>query len=218
MTEKKILSHFINMLSVGDLAIDDVSAHVKRAITMGIEDLWSSWDWTFKSKEITLSITSQADTHDLPSDFESFKSFREQASLEGRGLAYKIKEQFDREVPKPSAFTGGEPQMFTVFYDNTTRLWKISLFPSPSSLTLYGTILITPPNDVGSLPKRATAALIPTIAKYALPYGHPGQAAAVQTSEFEIEKLKRLDHADTSMLQVMLDGTGDTTEVNLEWT
>jgi len=210
MKREEYKNHFESMLVADQsIKITDVAQHVDRAITLGINAFWGAHNWWFRLVEDTLTITEAADAYDLPDDFDSFVTVREQSTTDGRKLQYYPKERFDEMFPKLSAFASGYPQSFTIFKGESSEVAQIAFYPRPTSATvklLYNTGSVRNPEIIPSKYQSGVAACI---AWHCFPYGHPGRRDAYTEARDEIERLRIVNKVDESNFVKIPDGTTD---------
>jgi hypothetical protein len=210
MTRAEYKAHLVNILAADErVKITDLEDYVDKAITLGLNAFYGAHNWWFRLVEYTLTVTSAADSYNLPLDFDSFVTVREQSTTDGQKLQFYPKELFDEKFPKLSAFTSDYPQAFTVFQGENTDYPQIALMPRPTSATLKILYNRGSVNDPDSVPQKYQAGLAAAIAWQALPFGHPGRGIAYQEFRAEVERLRISNKVDESDISQMPDGTSD---------
>ena len=218
MTNSELKTHFTSLLASEGLTFSNVQAHIDRAVKVGIKDFWGAHDWSFRSVDTTLSISSTAESYDLVDNFAGFKSVRERTSASGTDLVYKTKEDFDLLIPRPDSISAGTPDWFTIFRDEENKKWKIAFYPRPSAaMTIYMDILQTAPTEADTIPDDYVSGLMAFIAKHAYPYGHVGRVNAGREALVELTRLRRIDKLDKSRITVMLDDTREQNTFTYKW-
>lgn len=182
----------------------DVEDRVNTAIDIGLEDFWGSWDWYFKTKEATFTVTTTADNYALPDDFGGLIQMVEQASSNGGELVYKDKEEFDRLVPLPSSESSDTPTIFTVYQDDDS--WRVAFFPRPNTTMNFNLYYVMDnPASVDTIPKQFTGGLVITCAKYIPRLDSPKGLLLEQREELIHNKLKRMNKRNRKPISTLVN-------------
>ena len=217
MTNKNMREHLSAILTADKIDIPDMSEHADRAIAVGIAEFWGAYPWTFRNSDTTLTISSSAEEYNLPSDFDSIVSLREQDSSNGLKLSRKIKEDFDELAPKLSAHATGNPQIYTIYRDSDNKT-KIAFFPQPSSSTTYYiTYHREAPSALSGIPTKMHGGVLNFAAKHAYPFGSQGRSAAASMALVELGRLIKTDKLGSASITMMNDDTSDQVIRNYEW-
>lgn len=219
MTNATLKTHFTDLLAAENLTFPNVAQHVDRAVKIGLEDFWGAYDWSFRSADVELAITTTAESYDLADEFAGFRSVREKTSTQGADLIYKTKEDFDMLLPRPDVHAAGTPKWFTVFRDQENDKWKISFHPRPSAaMTIYIDQVLIAPRKVDAIPGDFVSGLMAFIAKHIYPYGHIGRLNAGKEAIVELVRLRQIDKVDKSHITVMFDDTREQSTFRYSWT
>ena len=221
MTNAEILSYFTFLAKQADLPPDGLDDHLDNCITLGLSDFWNARPWSFRSEPYELNITSEAEQYVLPKNFAGARSVREQDSLEGNDLGYKIKEEFDHIVAHPTAYPSTYPQIYTIYFDNSqtaSQKYYMKFFPVPESgHTMLIDMLTDTPSKISSVPTRGLSALLASIAKYIPKIGSIARREAGFDAEKEIIKLEREDSPFMGKLYKVFDDTDTQLRVTRPW-
>lgn len=174
------------------------------AVQTGLKEFWGAHSWSFKSTETTMTVDGTTDDYDLPDNFSSIKVVREENSTHGRKLQYRLKEDFDKDIPRIGSMTTGDPVIYTIYYNGDDGLYKIKIFPNvSSSTTLYIDYYRTTPADSASVPDKFAPLILTYAAKNAYPFGHIGKMNAQRAATFELKEMIKKDKIDDSRMTVM---------------
>lgn len=208
---------FVDLLATEKIEFADPVQHVDRAINLGLADFWGAHPWSFKQYEYSLTCSGE-ETDELPDEFESFRSVREEERNLGGKPFFVNKEDFDAAIPKVSWHAQGIPQMYTAYKDADKNKWYVKWYPQPEGgEVMYLSLYMDTPDDVSRVPNRFTAALDAHIAKFVYPFGTPGFINARTVAEGELKKAKYRDKLNQSKMTVMPDGTSRQTETERLW-
>ena len=201
MTQEEYVDYFAAILKTESPNFPDPEDHATRAIQAGHDAFWGANNWQFKSAEATLTITSSAESYDLPDDFESLRSLRADETSRGLRLQFLSKPEFDRAFPKQTAYSTGKPQVITVFQDlNDNGRWKASFFPRPDgAMTLPYTYyrVPAPASDLGdNIPSKFKSGMEAFIL-WKLLLG-PQRTLAYQEAMSELKRLEVANKAEES--------------------
>lgn len=176
---------------LGGLNSDAAKDLIKLALRVGLADLWHAKRWTFRRRELELTIGSEAERYELQKDVCAIMVPREKSSTYGKGLIYVSKDEFDRINPRPVSHSGGVPQLCTMYQDGDNKY--IQFFPPPNITPVYLSYLVDTPATLDHVPDVAQAALVASIAKYVYEPGSAKYLAADAAAEKEIAKLEVQD-------------------------
>lgn len=211
MNKTNLVKYLTFLAKQSKLPDDGLADHVDFCIELGSQSLWNARPWSFRSEPFPLNITSEDESYELPESFAGVRSVREQESLEGEGLRYKPKEEFDSFVPKPLTYPSIYPQIYTVFQDNSVagaQKFFIKFFPVPvSGYTMLIDMLTDSPGDVEIFPTKATAALIAHCGQFIPKFGTADRRAAMVDAANETIKLEREDSPFMGRLFKFFDDT-----------
>ncbi len=209
MTLDDIKLHLQLSLTADKVDFPDMDEHVHRAVVMGLEEFWGAYSWNFKATEIPFTIDGSTNDYDLPDNFESIKSVREETSASGGHLRFYLKEDFDNMVPKISSTSTGTPAIYTI-YRNADAGWKIKLYPNVGASTvIYLDYFVSTPSDATAVPEKFVHGVLAFAAKHAYPFGHIGKLNAQRAAAVELKALIKKDRIDNSRMTVMLTETDD---------
>jgi hypothetical protein len=214
-TEKFFSLRLAQLGLQGGLQAAEATGLVKLAIRNGLADFWHSRNWTFRRREYELVISSEQDRYELPDDCCALAVGREQASLYGMSLVYVTKDEFDRRVPRPSAHSGGTPQLCTVYEDKDKKY--IKFYPRPDITPIYLSYLLDTPHSVDKVPDVGRAALLTSITKYLYTPGGHQYDAADNAAEREIGKLEVQDSPFAEDMWKFFDDTDVRVEYTRPW-
>ena len=218
MTLDEIKDHLEAIAKADALPIEDLGEHAKRSALLGLQEVWGAHDWNFRCVDVNFTLTSSADSYDLPDNFDQMRSIREQGSSTGQALAYYIKDDFDALLPKPSAMSTGTPVAYTVFQDGDDSTWKVSFLPKPSgAMTLPMTYLAKAPSDTSNMPTKFHGGVMAFGAKHLYPYSHLGRKQAYGEAKSELADLKRIDQLNVGRVTEMPDETDQGFKAKYEW-
>jgi hypothetical protein len=217
MIAKEAQDYFSFLAKQSGLTDDGLPDHINRCIALGLKDLWCAKDWRFKSDEYSLTIGEQTDEYELPSEFEGVVSVRETASISGKQLEYVTPEEFDLRFPKPSTFTSGNPQAYTVIYKATNRKYYIKIVRYPSDQTIHMTILTSVPKAITQLPEKASACLYAAVEKYLHKMGSRERILARAAFHDEVLKLEVIDSPFVGKIFKFLDSSDTEIRTKRSW-
>ena len=218
MTRTDIAEYLVYLAKQSGLPDDGLTDHVDRCIDMGLAEFWTARNWSFRTEPYSLSISSESETYDLPSNFDGVRTIREQDSLEGASLKYYTKEAFDNLVAKPTTYGSTYPRIYTIYHDASAQGWKVKFFPVPETgHTMLMDIFVTVPSDVEEIPSGATAALLAIIAKYLYKIGSPERLYATRGAEEEINAAQRNDSPFKGNIDRIEDDTDTQIYVGRPW-
>lgn len=209
------------MKLVGGLTSSELSDLVDQAVDSARIDLWMVKPWTFRRHQHTLVISSEEDRYELPNNFAAIATARENESLYGMGLVFVGKDEFDRRVPRPGGYTGGNPRLYTVYAETDNKKKYIQFFPRPTVTPIHLNILITAPSNVSEFPDSARAALIAVAQKYLFLPGTLPFDSAYGLAEREIQKMEVEDSLYVEDEWKFFDDTDERSDVrdrnNYRW-
>ena len=209
--------YFATEAKLAGLESAQLDERIDAAIEIGLADFWGYWDWKFKLRLDTFTVSTTADSYNLPLQFGGLKSIRETTSTNGQKLWFLEKEEFDRLVPKPSAWTSGTPQYYTLTFDINSPGPKISFYPRPSgSMTFQLLMYQNTPGSVQDIPPEFAGGLVSVIAKYVYPIGSEGRARAELEAFHRLEKLKTQDKQNKGKI-FRFTSADDEPERTLPW-
>ena len=209
------------MVKALKIEVPDDDKYVKNAIKSGFQQFWGAKPWSFKVRTSTLSITSEADTYDLPADFDSMLSLREETSNMGFKLVYMDKEQFDEVIPKQSFYSGNDSLIYTIFNVEDSDIERpkkvLSVHPRPSSTTLYLTYNRTIPENLEDIPDKFQSGLEACVSSHIFMPGFDQRIKAYNEARAEIRRLEVQDNLDRSDISQHLIEGSRTIKDNLRW-
>lgn len=203
-----------------DFTDTDMDNYVKNAIKSGLQQFWGAKSWSFKVATTTISITSAADSYDLPDDFDSAVSIKEKNSIRGFKLIHMNKEQFDELIPKPAVWDSDFPLVYTIYHvdsDDDAGKFVISIYPRPSSLTLDLAYNKTTNDNVKVVPDKFQSGVEACIASHIFLPGFNQRTVAYNEARAEIRRLEVQDNLDRSNLVKHLIEDSTPPRYNLRW-
>jgi hypothetical protein len=216
LTEKQLIDYLTRLLfdvRGNKQKIDDKL--VKKAVELGIDDFWGVAPWAFKEKHEPITTTADQETVDLPDDFEGIVNVVERETYGGMKLIKLPSSLYDRLIPYSGDLNTDTPNCYKVYYDASDEVWKLALYPTPSSaITLYLTYHTIAVG--GEIPPKYTPGLIATICKYLSLPGSEQHTAATAASIAEIERLKQRETVDVEGVDHFLDSS-DTPSIGTNW-
>ena len=216
MTFDEIKDHLEAMGKADSLAFPDMTAHVARSARLGLNGFWGAHDWTFRCDSVELSLTSSAESYELPENFDQVRSIREKTTNSGLNLTYYIKNDFDMLLPKPGAVSTGTPAAFTIFRDNNK--WYVSFLPKPSgAITLYLDFTMTPPSGLDPIPEKFHDGVLAWAFKNFFPFSHRSRPQAYVEARTELERLEKIDQLNVGRLTHFPDGTEEALDFQYSW-
>lgn len=217
MTEQDIKDYFKYLGLQSQMTADGLDAHVANCLRRGMQSLWYARPWTFTQQDYSLTISSTAETTDLPDSCHGVITVREKASLDGKDLVYYPKQEFDRLVPKPGAFSADYPQAYTVYWDAATKKSKFACFPYSTATPLYMRIVTKFSGQIADIPDRAHDALIACISYLMYPLGTAERLNAQQEKFRELQKLEQEDSPYRGGIVHIFDDADQQIERGLVW-
>lgn len=218
MTQADLEKYFGIQVKLAGVSSTNITKYVKLIISMGLKDFWNIRPWTFRTVEREIDTSVEAETYEVDwPDFGGFGTVREKATLAGRELLFKIKEEFDHEFPKPLVHSSGYPHTFTVYKNKDSGKWVFKFFPVPSITPIYVEVYTTAPNDVNEVPNEFVGGLRAAISMYLYPAGSPEGMAAASLYRREVLELDRTDTPMLAKQYRVLDDTDTTIEVWRPW-
>lgn len=215
-SEAEYIEYFTQVVALLELKLSDVEKYVKNAVRAGVMRFWGASDWSFKQGISSLAITSASDYWNLPSDFDSMLSIREENSQNGMKLIFMSKESFDEYVPKQGIWDSNYPTVATIFNTSTSQK-VISLYPRPSALTLPFLYIRTTPDNVHDVPDKFHSCLEPAIAVSIYPPKYNQRRVVRNEFLSEIKRLEVQDQSDRSRnLNFFLENSNPSQE-QLRW-
>lgn len=215
-TNEDYIRYFTNVVRAAKIELDSVQEYVSDAVNSGRNRFWGANNWTFKQRVATLSLDTSAESYDLPQDFQGMKTLREQNSNSGLRLKYFPREEFDRMVPKLSAFQTGYPQIYTIF-GATSGQRKIRFYPQPTAQDLDMLYYCLAPTDTSAIPDSHQSGVKAAIAVDIYLPGMRGFESAYNEFIAEIKRLQIVDKSDMSDYTKYQDDTDRTITETLPW-
>jgi len=207
----------IKQLGISTLNPQENLSIAEMAIDLGLHDFWHARVWSFRQSQYNLSISSEQDRYALPDECVGVAGAREETSTAGSDLYYVSKAEFDRLVPRPSAHSGGTPQLFTVYKNADDGVWYIQFHPRPTVSTVMLTLAVDTPTEIVGIPSSAFPALIACCFKYLY---HPETNAGMLAStvaDREIRKLEVQDSPWKGSIWRFFDSTDEPIKVVRPW-
>lgn len=217
MTDGDIKDYFMYFGRSLDLPADGLENHVKVCIREGIRSLWYARAWTWVQQDYELTVSSSDETTNLPSWFDGFITVREKGSQDGKELLYYPKEEYDRLLPKPGAYSSNYPEVYTVYYDHADKVWKFSCFPYSTTTPLYCKMVRKFTGSVADIPDRAVDALYACVAHKMFPLGTLQRLNAQQEKFNEIKLLEESDSPYRGHIVKILDDTAEHIKTGWVW-
>ena len=216
-THQEYVDYFTAMVAADKIEYPNPTEQVGRAILAGLREFWGADNWWFKAVLYSFTVTA-TETQEMPDDFESFRYIAQEDTLEGQRLIYKTPEEFHRITPKVSAYSGGTPQMFTIFRDMDTNKTLIKWYPIPAGgETIKMVFHRDQVTDVAAVPNRYQAGVEAFIAKHVYPFAHPGRHGAAVEAEVVLKKLQAMNKVDGSDMSFMQDETSEQLYTDRPW-
>ena len=213
MTNKELGDYFKRLAKVyiNQGKGSDMKGLIESALITGREDFWGAVPWAFKEKHTTVTASASSETVDLPDDFEGLVSVIERDSSNGFKLQKFGSDEYDRLVPYSSGLSENTPDIYKVYFDGEEGVWRLALYPTPSSATtLYLTYHTV--EDGGRIPKKYIGGLVAGIAQYLFIPGSAEWNGAHTAFLSQIERLRMIDNPDVESLSRFLDnGDGPVT-------
>jgi len=201
-----------------NVSASDITKYVKTCISMGLKDFWNIRPWSFRTVERELDTSTEAEAYEIDwPDFGGFGTVREKATLAGRELLFKSKEEFDREFPRPLAHSSGYPHAFTVYKNRDSGKWVFKFFSVPSITPIYVEVYTTAPATISNVPDEFISGLRAAASKYLYPAGSPEGMAAASLFRNEIIELDRIDTPMLTRQARILDDTDVAIEIWRPW-
>lgn len=165
MTRATLLRYLKTEALAAQIAPADINDRVNAAIEIGIPAFWGAWNWYFKRKQVTFSVTATATSYDAPDDFGGLVKIVEQDSTSGGDLAFFAQEEFNRLFPKPAGDASGRPVAVTCFMDAGD--WKLQFYPRPNVAMDFDLVYeIDTAHSVEEIPKGFEDGVVIWCAKY----------------------------------------------------
>ncbi len=187
-------------------------------LTLGIKDFWGASEWSFRTYEYDLVISSETDDHVLPNDFAGVVTAKEKDSLGGQELTYYPKAQFDKIVPKPTAYSSTYPQIFTLWYDKNNSKWYARFFPIPESgHTIVMEVVSKPPANLAEIAEEFVGGVLANAQKFMYPLNNNSRLQAWAEARSEIKRLEIIDSPFQGKAFQMFDDTDVDVRVSRPW-
>lgn len=196
------IEYFKSVLTAYKVEVLNIDEYATRAVESGLQRFWGASDWSFKQVTDTLVISTSSDYYELPTDFDSMVTLREETSQSGLKLDYMSKEEFDSFVPKQSVWESNSPYRYTIFNTDLNKK-VISIYPRPSALTLYMLYLKTTPNDTLNIPDKFQTGVEAAIALSIFLPNNPSRSLAYSEFRAEVKRLEVQDKQDQSRYREM---------------
>ncbi len=196
-TNQAYEEYFGAVVAAMELKVPDALQYTQRAIQSGLQRFWGASKWSFKGGTYKLVISAASDSYDLPDNFDSMITLREETSNKGLKLSFMEKEAFDAFVPKQSAWSSNNPYHYTIFYEENGKR-VISVYPRPSSTTLYLHYLKTTPADVTRVPDKFQGGVESAISMSIFLPGKSSRKVAYNEFREEVKRLEVQDKQDMS--------------------
>jgi len=181
------------------------------AIMNGINDFVGALPWAFREKNDTVTTTVSSSTVELPDDFDAIISITEHTTANGRKLIRYSSDEFDRLVPYSEDMNADTPQIYKIYFDYNSGVWKLGLYPTPdAAISLYVSYLSLPKDA----PDKYIGGVIAAIGKYMYSPGSEGRMAAIAQYNAEIERIRRVDNVDASPITRVQDSGDEPLEFN----
>jgi hypothetical protein len=211
-------NHFMYLAGQSGLEQAGLSEHVDRAIGFGLNAFWNAKPWSFRSTEYSMTITTVAESYDLPTNFAGIRTLRETASQTGGGLVYWPIEEFDRKIPRPTEHQAGYVQIFSMFYNNNDDTWKVKFFPVPSSGTVIKMLILTKnPDSIEKVPEKFNHALAASIERFLYKPGSQARSDAINEYALELQKAEVSDRVHMARLVQRQDDTDQRIIIDRPW-
>jgi hypothetical protein len=167
----------------------DIDSRVNSCVNMGLDSFWGAWDWYFKKKKATFSVTTTATTYDAPNDFGGMIKITSQLNSTGDDIRYMNHEDFNAHFPKPSGDSSGTPQVVTCFMDDGK--WKLQFYPRPSASQDFDLVYeMEAPSAVEVVPSGFVDGVVLYCAKYLYPLGSPQGFTLEKRAAIVLDQLK----------------------------
>ena len=98
-TDQEYEDYWTAMIAAEKLAYPNPVSFAKKAIKAGLKDFWGASNWYFAQDEYALSITSGAESYDLPTKFAGFITIREETSTPGQRLQFYPTAEGSEDLP-----------------------------------------------------------------------------------------------------------------------
>ena len=207
----------VKQLATGTLLATETIELVKQAIEYGKADFWYARVWSFRHKQYNLVIASEQDRYVLPKECVGVGGAREEDSTSGSDFTYKPKSEFNRLYPRLDSYTGGTPQIFTVYQDAKNFKRYIQFWPRPTITPIKLMLLLDTPADVVSIPDIARSALVACCFKYLYhPETQTGTLAST-VAKMEIKELEIQDSPWSGDIWKFFDSTDEPVKVERSW-
>lgn len=201
MTDATLKRFLMTEATLVGIASGDRSDRVNRAIELGSDEFWGSWDWFFTNKEITFSVSDTATSYDLPDDFGGLIKIVEQANSSGGDLTYKHKDDFDGMIPLPSGEATGTPILVTTYMDDGK--YKIAFHPRPNGAMDFNLFYkIRRPLSVAAIPNAFTSGVMVACAKYIPRMDSPNGMILERRYEATLRRLKVMNKVNHAPLKL----------------
>lgn len=204
MDRKEIKDHLTYLAKQSGMDMTGIDAHLSSSINLGLAEFWNAYNWSFRSKSLSLDTSTPAESYDLPSWFNAIILGKEQQSQRGTPITFISKAKFDRAVPRPTEDQSGYPQFGTVYHDDGT--WKIQFYPVPDVPTVELELEVALNGDVEKVPDKYLSGLMATIEKRLYPIGRL-RIAAIGAARAEIKELELIDEPFSGAPDRLLDET-----------
>lgn len=215
--------YFRELVEALELKLSNVDKYVENAISMGLKQFWGAKPWSFKQRQAILTIGTASDSYDLPADFDSMISIREESSIQGFRIEHVNKEMFDQLVPRQSFPADNNFSLiYTVFTiedeDAKTNSKKvISIHPRPSSTSIPILYNKTTPDNLSEIPDKFQSGLEAFVAAHIFLPGFDQRIKAYNEARVETNRLEVQDNLDRSDLERHLIETSDGDRKTPRW-
>lgn len=164
MTREQLKSYLKTEAIASNFDANSIEDRVDQAVNFGLEEFWGAWNWYFKMKEVTFSVTTVETSYEAPKDFGGLIKIVDQGTSQGGDMDYLSKEEFDRRYPKPAAQSSGIPFAVTCFKDD--GVWKLQFYPRPTSRDFNLVYEIDTAFAIETIPNNFTSGLLISCAKW----------------------------------------------------
>lgn len=218
MNNNDVLDYLEMLATASGMVHTNLRGLCEKCLHMGLKDFWGASEWSFKTYEHNLAITTSVDDYALPQDFAGFVTVKEKDSLEGQELLYYPKAEFDRLVPNPTAYPSTYPQIFTVWYDKSQQLSYIRFYPMPEAgHTIVIEIVTRTPTNMGEIEERFVSGVIACAQKYLYPLGKAERLQAWAEAREEIKRLEIIDSPYQTKAYRFFDDTDTQITITRPW-
>lgn len=209
MTKTELVTYLSFKAEQLKLTTQNMSATLGTVVDLSLESFWHAFPWSWRSKQYSLVITTEAELYSLPDDFAQIRIVRDKVPSGGRKLRYLPLEKFRERFPKPTAITASDPRFYSILELTDSNTKKILFFPIPTARTLYLEYIVKAPATIDKIPEKALDGLR-LLAESMLHIS--GSAANSQARMAYMDELYRLQAADSpygALDSEMLDDSDD---------